>query len=338
MQAFARDVQLTAVAEMTSGEKLTALEIQRRLLQRAEDACGSRGMPAWAEACCQQWRAILDQLARGPEAVERTLDWAMKLSLFRRHAERRGMPWQRLMQWQAVSRITAGDTPPSAEARSAFSFPPFRVGRSTNSSPTGIEELPALLEQRGLPLEELELVEQIRQELFELDVRFGQFDERGLFNRWEQSGGLDHGVPGVERIEEAKSAAPAGGRAQIRGRLVAQLSASGARASCDWHGVWDLDRQSYVDLSHPYETREVWQPCSDLDMVRQEAPDMRVYEALRRGVTAYDGGDYRTAERWLALARELVGHFAQGPVADVMRFTAWTRARSGIRTAIDISP
>ena len=51
-------------------------------------------MPPWAGLACQQWRAILERLEQeAPDSLVTTLDWAIKLAVFKDRVGRRGIKW-----------------------------------------------------------------------------------------------------------------------------------------------------------------------------------------------------------------------------------------------------
>lgn len=85
MQQYSRDTTLRHTAQLRSAKQVTALEVQRGLLEKVEQALGAPYLPEWAEAVCREWRAVLDVLAAGPAAAAGTLDWATKRLLFDEH-------------------------------------------------------------------------------------------------------------------------------------------------------------------------------------------------------------------------------------------------------------
>ena len=93
MQDFASDPQGKATAELARRRRMTAIEIQRHYLGRAEAHMHDSFMPGWAEQACRKWRAILDRLESGSEGVKTTLDWAIKLALYADFARRQGIEW-----------------------------------------------------------------------------------------------------------------------------------------------------------------------------------------------------------------------------------------------------
>lgn len=97
-----------------------------------------------------------------------------------------------------------------------------------------------------------------RAELCEVDYRFGQVHPPGLFDALDRAGVLRHRVAGVDDVERAMSMAPAEGRAQIRGTVVARLASRHSLASCGWDRIWDPASLRALDLSDPFADVEVW--------------------------------------------------------------------------------
>ena len=98
-------------------------------------------------------------------------------------------------------------------------------------------------------------IDALRRELYEVETRFSQLGERGIFGSLDRAGVLSHRVAGVDQIEEATSHAPEMGRAHTRGAAVQRLS--GERGwNCDWSGVFNGARGARVlDLSDPFKRR-----------------------------------------------------------------------------------
>jgi hypothetical protein len=70
---------------------------------------------------------------------------------------------------------------------------------------------------------------------------------------------LRHRVRGIHDIDEAVSTPPAGGRARIRGHVVARLAgARSAGISCAWDAVRDAIARRRLDLTSPFAGEEVW--------------------------------------------------------------------------------
>lgn len=258
MQTFARDPTCRARVPIVGGEALTAIDIQWHYLTLAEAHLESVFMPSWAGTVCRQWRAMLDRLAAGWEAVATTLDWAIKLGLYRQHAERRGVAWDTLADWtpaiakvaEALGRVRHGGR--SLTAAVALG--------SASPIAAELQSLRAAIERLGLDWERLGAVLDLRHELFEIDVRFGQIGERGIFTTLAAAGVLQHAVAGTGEVATAIDHPPGVPRARVRGELVRALSGQSRRYLCGWQGVWDREEDRWVDLGDPFSADATWRP------------------------------------------------------------------------------
>jgi hypothetical protein len=257
MHVFARDPTCQARAQMADGRWLTAVDIQRHYLEQAEAHAGDDVMPPWAGDVCRQWRAVLDRLSGGWEGVADSLDWAMKLGLYREHARRRGVAWESLRTWGTVAahlgtawvRAKQADRPLRAEVV---------LGRSSPIA-AEITRLTPMLAAAGLGWDGLGAYLALRNELFEIDTRFGQLGEQGIFNALDaRDAALAHRVTGVDNIEHAVENPPDVPRARLRGRLIRELSATRGRYCCDWESVWDCESGQCVDLTDPFAPVPDW--------------------------------------------------------------------------------
>jgi len=257
MRRFAVDTSCRADAETVAGRRITAIEMQRHLLERAEKYVDHPLMPSWAPQVCREWREVLDRLEQGPAAVSTTLDWAIKLALYQQVAREQGVPWESLPEW---NRKLAHASPAAPE----------RVSRWFSSSAL-VESLLARIAQREDPdvpkpevepefaeHPELKKLTELRSQFFALDTRFSQLGDPGIFAALEEAGALDHRVPAVDKIEHAVDNPPASGRARLRGQCVQRFHGRGGGYSCDWTGVWDHPNRRYLDLSDPFVAEENW--------------------------------------------------------------------------------
>jgi hypothetical protein len=255
MQAFAGDPTCTAAVASAHGTRLTALGIQRHYLAHAESHADAAFMPAWAGEVCRGWRTTLDLLDGALASVAATLDWAIKLALFRDHARQARVAWESLPHWTHVAERLRG-----ALAASTF------TGRATaelvlserSPVPDAVRGLDPYLREHGLGWDGLRPFIDLRKELLEIDTRFGQLGERGIFATLDRAGVLTHRAPGVVDVETAIVTPPAGGRARLRGEAIRQLARRGTRATADWQGVHDLDGKRTLDLRNPFATAAEW--------------------------------------------------------------------------------
>jgi proteasome accessory factor A len=252
VRLFAGDPTASAVAATASGKR-TAVAIQRHYLVQVEARLGSAFLPPWAGDVCRQWRWVLDRLDGGPEAVATTLDWAIKLALFRDHVRRRGLAWESLGKWTTVAeRISA------ALGRTAFRGRPLRarfLRGLTLPIQDEVQRLQPEISRMGLDWNDFGRFLEVRDELFELDTRFGQLGEHGLFTSLDRVSVLTHRVDGSEGPVDRPPSVP---RARIRGQLVRELSGDDERYCCDWEHVWDCETGRCVDLGDPFVAVAEW--------------------------------------------------------------------------------
>ena len=209
MQTFAGDPACVARVPLASGRLVTAIDIQRHYLGLAEAHQHDTLMPAWCADVCRVWRTTLDTLERAPTSLSTTLDWAIKLPLYQKHAHRRGLEWEALR----------GQTSVPSETR-----------------------------------------ETLRLELFEIDTRFGELGDHGIFCALDAAGVLSHRMVGVEAIDEAATEPPDVPRARRRSELVRQLRDCPNRYTCDWYSVWDYEGGRLIDMRDPFSSDATWQP------------------------------------------------------------------------------
>jgi hypothetical protein len=258
MQAFASDPTCTATARASSGKDLTALAIQRHYLAMAEARLDTRCMPPWARAVCQLWRTTLDQLATAADSMATTLDWAIKLALFKRRAQQRGFAWDSLRHWNHIAAQLS--TVLSDCAHPDEGFPVDAILDEHGPVADEVRRLMPYVREHGLEWKQLRTFIQLRQELFEIDTRFGQLGAKGIFTTLDGAGVLTHHVDGVNAVAQAMEHAPVVGRAHLRGRRVRELSGNGERYVCDWHGLWDQQGGRRLDLQDPFDASVEWQP------------------------------------------------------------------------------
>lgn len=266
LRAFASDPACKATARSRSGQDLTAIDIQYRYLALARANMGR--LPGWAPAAIEKWDEILGRLQNAPEAVDASLDWAIKYRMLTEYIEKKNFSWRKLEQWshltdllQRCARVLQPKGKP-VELTSAFVVDPrgclCEIARQFEPH----------LAARGLRWEELDAFGRLRAELLELDFRFTQFGSRGLFNALSAGGVLDHSVPGVtpERIADAAEHAPGSGRAKLRGDVIRKLHKRGKadRFGANWTSIVDTVRGTAIDLTDPFCTVEKWKKKSSI--------------------------------------------------------------------------
>lgn len=335
MVRFAADISLTARARTCDGRYRTALQMQRHILAKLEEHANHPIMPPWAPRACELLRDTLDRLEEGAGGVARCLDWAIKLALFQEFARRQQIDWDKLGEWNAVLQeafraVSAAATPDAAAtAPAAMLKPGGLLEREV------VSRMASAISARGLDPGQCGTVLRLRAQLLELDMRFAQVGEEGLFRILEQSGQLDHAVPGVDNIEHAMANPPAQGRARLRGQCVQRFSRQGGRYACDWQGVWDMTKRRMLDLSDPLADEEHWQEMSDC---RPTPPPIAVRPVARRDLATlrqlYDEGRYRQALELIALLPVASEGLDLDVFTELMRIKSWVESRCGFLDSI----
>lgn len=232
MKDYAADPSCTARARLAVGPPKTAIEIQRHYLEQVEAHAEAAFMPPWTEDVCRRWRHVLDALETDPDSMAASLDWSIKLSIFKARARHHGMDWETLPLWNRVLNFLPEATP-SLRARAAL--------------------LLQNLHSQGQSIAEgCDTFKTLRSELCEIDTRFGQLGRDGIFAAMDEAGVLDHRVVDVHEIEHAVHSAPAIGRARLRGELIQRLSSRRGSLRCSWHRIIDRPGRQVLDLSDPF--------------------------------------------------------------------------------------
>ncbi len=232
MQDYVADPGCTARARMAAGTPKTAIDIQRHYLEQVEAHADAAFMPAWTDDVCRRWRHVLDALETDPDSMSATLDWPIKLSIFKARARHHGMDWEILPVWNRVL-SSLSEVTSSLSAKAALLLQNLR--------------------SRGQSLAEgCDTFKALRSELCEIDTRFGQLGSAGIFAAIDEAGVLDHRVIDAHQITRAVHSAPAVGRAKLRGEIIQQSSSRRDSMKCSWRRILDRRADRVLDLSDPF--------------------------------------------------------------------------------------
>ncbi len=282
LRRFAEDPTCRATAMLDEGRKMTAVEIQRHLLDAVEQHRTHVSMPSWTGGVCDVWASTLDAIEQDPESLSTTLDWAIKLAIFKKRVSQKGIRWEDLPAWNYVIKTIVLAVQESLfKGRATVELV---LGQETKPSPIPgtIDALTPYVESHSLSWDMLRPVVNLRRELFELDFRFGQIGEGGLFEQLERSGVLTHGAPGVVDIEEASTEPPSEGRARLRGEYI-KTCAEPESHTCFWDSICDIKERRFLDLSRPYVRLPRWKPMVDKDYVGDDSFQMLLNFRRRAG-------------------------------------------------------
>ena len=253
IRTVASDPESRKGIQIQGGGQLSAIEIQRHYLAEVE-ACPPDRLPAWAGELCALWRAQLDRLDARDPALERTLDWAIKRSLYRRWVSGR-MPWSTMQRagrlLELMERISARLEVGAINIAAALS--------GDASAESQLSPLEPLLNAQGLDWDDMRLFLRLRDELYEADVRFGQLGEKGIFEQLDRAGVLDHRLDRRAPASDARVEPPAG-RAGVRGTWVQKLWQEGQAQQyrSDWTMVWHEATGRSLDLHDPFVSSAQW--------------------------------------------------------------------------------
>jgi len=175
-------------------------------------------------------------------------------------------------------------------------------------------------------------LQRLRQELFEVDVRFGQLGPKGIFSFLDRERHLDHAFDGVNNIEHAMENPPAIGRANLRGQIIRRLSGGNGRYACDWMGVWDLEERKFLDLSDPFEATEKWKPIPEIAEAAEAVPDRQLSPAERMLAECeqlYFAGRFEDAYRLVVELEAARDGLEDHQRRRLLRARAWVQCRRG---------
>ncbi len=259
MHRIAADPACSAKVPLRSGAMLTAIEIQRHYLEKAEANVSAPFMPPWAGEVCTLWRETLDALERAPAEMAKRLEWPIKFALFNRHASNRGFDWPDVELWTTVAErlshalLQSGCAPAPMRGEEALL-------RKVSPVPETIAALGAKLATRGLSWDGFRGFLDLKQELFAIDARYSELGEDGIFNALRAAGAIEDDAPGVGDPVAAEEAPPQVGRARVRGEAIRGIWERGGADRCfaDWGRVVDRAAKRMLDLRDPFEEGAQW--------------------------------------------------------------------------------
>jgi proteasome accessory factor A len=274
INTFARDPGGTATAKLAGGGRVTALDVQRHYLSEVESCLSESWMPEWAETECARWRWVLDALTENPQRLIGHLDWPTKRHLYRTHCEHRGVPWETLPRWGSALRellpgIHAVDCSDSlGMARHTPCIEHLLKQRGGERRRTALT-----LDRHDLSMSDLPRFVALRNELFEIDIRFGDIGPDSLFATLERDGAIAAGAVGTEAVARAMTMPPSGTRAALRASWIRHLHPERAGHTCDWAGIRNMASDWQLDLSDPFGNGLAVPPITGTDDVRRAATE-----------------------------------------------------------------
>jgi hypothetical protein len=328
LQTFSQDLTGFARVCCASGDSRSALEIQRALLEMAEDALRTDAPGDWAAPLLNLWRESLNRFAlQGQMGLQQIFDWAIKWAVFDAHCGKFGMPFQRLLEWgEILAKLTRASKQFGAclsQPKRAFEIV---ITELRNSWP----------EFGSRPLHELELVLRLRLELRELDWRFCQVGD-GIFDELNHQQVLRQDVPGLtpQMISDAMKIAPRQTRARVRSDIINRWHGSrqAKNVRCDWRYVSDPDHNRVLELNDPTSLDEHWR--------KLESDDELYSDPFDRAIELHRTSHFHEAQLLLGrLRRSASWIHIDAPEVDtypfrLLRYSAWVGSRLGRLNAIE---
>ena len=254
LRRFAADPRCRAKVAVAVGRRLTAIDIQRHYLSAVEARLGTPCLPAWAESVCSLWRRTLDDLEARPGKLAGALDWAIKQRVYADFLRRHGVEWSSLPALNSALRRLSRTL-----ASRGRGLHPEDLLSPNSQDAAMVGAWPDRTGDERVTREQLATVLRVRKPLFEIDMRFGELGDRGIFNALDRAGVLNHGVPGgVGDLDAAIDAPPRDTRAAVRGHVVQRLTEDGTRYRAEWTRVVDVDHRRVLNLGDPFEAVERW--------------------------------------------------------------------------------
>lgn len=272
MRAIAGDPTCRATIRLSTGARVSALEIQDCYLSRIESQLGADWLPDWAADLCRLWRQTLARLVGAPESVCDTLDWAIKYMFFEKLKSERRCDAATVARWNEFQDLLI--LQPGEEIGTPRQRLLTAILAPTDEDLQLEVRTAQLLHEQGLERGELQRFRELRRDLFMLDSRFNTVDADCVFAALQQAGVLNHEVPGVGDIDGATNDAPSGTRAHLRGKAIKLLHRQKGENLCGWDLVTDQIGGRQLDLRDPFALEERWEPIPPRSQARTRFLDL----------------------------------------------------------------
>lgn len=236
---------------------LTAVQMQKRYCEAVVSAQARLDLPPWTAALCEQWRQVLTALERDPLSLRTRLDWPLKRAIYEEAIRERHLDecWAATMT--CILDQLAGVLYEFG-CRGPFALTELRRRRSCDN---GLDKVLRPIDQRlkanGLDWSELRSFLALRDELCELDMRFGQIGPKGIYGTLERARRLAHRLVPEADVERAVTEPPATGRAHLRGRMIARHHRRHGMMA-GWNCLRDLRHRRIFAMEDPREARGTW--------------------------------------------------------------------------------
>jgi proteasome accessory factor A len=93
IREISRDATLKRKIKLDDGRQMTAIEIQRVYLDRAQDYLAQQEHDAIHDDVFERWASVLDRMEDEPMQLVREVDWITKKHLIQSYADKKGCGW-----------------------------------------------------------------------------------------------------------------------------------------------------------------------------------------------------------------------------------------------------
>jgi len=94
IKQVSHDTSCSRELQLDNGKKMTAVQIQKQMLDLALSHTASLENPAWVPDVLEKWADVLACLERDPMELSEKIDWVMKKSMIESFMERKQLDWQ----------------------------------------------------------------------------------------------------------------------------------------------------------------------------------------------------------------------------------------------------
>lgn len=235
--------------ELESGERLPAIEVQRRYLERAERFFGERPATARTREILREWRRVLETFAEEPAKLSSMLDWAAKKAILDRLVLQKTtwsvfFAWGGLFERAGFARVVESPT---------LAFLSEKLGIRRGA------ELTKALERLGLERAGYALHRDLWLRARKIDLRYHELNPLGGYQRNLEASGAIERLTVDEEIERATRVAPNDTRARVRAHYVRQAAHEDA-VHANWHEVEEQSPYRRISLADPF---AFWIPGED---------------------------------------------------------------------------
>jgi len=238
---------------LMDGRTMSAVELQMEYLDQA--LMHAYQLPDWTKDVLVRWEEVLCNLAESTDYLQSRLDWQIKHLMLDRFLSRRDMTWNDVGKW---GRLLAENQMPLNQLRSipksqsGFSFP------DTNLSDAQTADMFQAIVT-----------------MLEMDIRYHDINrETSLFDILDNNGLLNHRLLSEESIVDAMTSPPKGTRAELRGKVIKEISQKHRNAVAQWTQI-SIPGVKVLNMQDPYSTIGVWEDACEerVQSERSEQPD-----------------------------------------------------------------